>query len=41
MAQSLKALVALEEDLGSTPSTHTVAHKHLKLQFQGIPSDLF
>lgn len=27
---------ALVEDPGSVPSTHTVAHNHLKLYFQGI-----
>jgi hypothetical protein len=37
MAQQLKALVALSEDidLGSVLSTHMVAQSHLKLQLQG------
>jgi hypothetical protein len=29
MLQWLGALVALEEDLGSIPSTHMVVHNHL------------
>ena len=35
MAQQLRALAALAEDLGSVPSTHTVVHNHLKLHFWG------
>jgi hypothetical protein len=33
MAQWLRALAALAEDLGSIPSNHMVAHNHF--QFQG------
>jgi hypothetical protein len=29
MAQQLRALVTLEEDLGSVPNTFMVAHSHL------------
>jgi hypothetical protein len=29
MAQQLKPLAALAEDLGAVPSTHRVAHNHL------------
>jgi hypothetical protein len=29
MAQELRILVTLAEDLGSVPSVHMVAHKHL------------
>ena len=29
MAQQLRALSALAEDLGLAPGTHTVAHNHL------------
>lgn len=36
MAQWLKAIAILREDLGLTPRVHTVAHNHLKLQSQGI-----
>ena len=35
MAQQLKALTALPEDAGSIPSTHTVVHSCLQLQFRG------
>lgn len=35
--QRFGALVALTEDLGLVPSTHVVGHRHLYLQFQGIP----
>jgi hypothetical protein len=38
MAQWLRALI-LEEDLGSIPSTHMVAHNHLLLT--QVPGDLF
>ena len=34
MAQRLGTLLALEEDLGSVPSTIVMAHNHLYLQFQ-------
>lgn len=33
MAQRLRALSALPENLGSNPGTHTVAHNQLSLQF--------
>lgn len=36
MAQWLRALAALEEDLGLVPSTHMLVFNHLKLQFHGI-----
>lgn len=36
MAQQLRALVALTEDLVLLLSDHTATYKHLKLQFQGI-----
>lgn len=36
MAQRSTALTVLPEDLGSIPSTHSVAHNHLYLQSQGI-----
>lgn len=32
MAQGLKALVVLEEDLGSIPGTHVTANNHLQHQ---------
>jgi hypothetical protein len=32
MAQQLKAVVALSEDLGSSPRTYTIAHNHRQLQ---------
>jgi hypothetical protein len=35
MAQQLRALPALAEDLGSIPATHRAAHNCLQLQFQG------
>ena len=35
MSQRLRELAALSEDLGSIPSTHTVAHGCLYPQFQG------
>lgn len=35
MAQQLRVLVALVEDLKSVLSTHVVAHYHPQLQFQG------
>ncbi|EGW04989.1 hypothetical protein I79_003494 [Cricetulus griseus] len=40
MAQQLRALVALPEDLGSSPSTHMAAYSHLQLQSQGIQHPL-
>lgn len=36
MAQEVRALFALAENLGSVPWTHMMAHNHLKLQFQEI-----
>jgi hypothetical protein len=36
MAQWLRVLVDLSEDPGLIPSSHTTAHNHLQLQFQGI-----
>lgn len=36
MVQWLRTLVALTEDLGSVPNTHTVGHTHLQLQFPWI-----
>jgi hypothetical protein len=36
LAQRLRALTALTEDLGLIPSTHTVAYSYPELQFQGI-----
>jgi hypothetical protein len=36
MAQWLRTLAALTEDLGLVPSAHMVVYNHLKLQFQGI-----
>lgn len=36
MAQWVREYTALVEDSGLVPSTHTVAHNHLKLHFQGI-----
>lgn len=35
MVPSLRALLALLEDLGSVPSTHIVSHKHLYVQLWG------
>jgi hypothetical protein len=35
---ALRRVVPLAKDPGSIPSTHTVAHNQLKLQFQGIGS---
>jgi hypothetical protein len=35
MAQQLRALAALLEDLGSIPSIQLVVHNHLYLQFRG------
>jgi hypothetical protein len=40
MAQLLRVLSALAEDLGSVLSTHMVAHNLLVLQFQGIQHPL-
>ena len=40
MAQQLRALAALPEDMGSVPRTHIVAHKWLKIQVQGIQHSL-
>jgi hypothetical protein len=34
MAQRLRALAALPEDLGSIPNTHMAAHNSLELLFQ-------
>jgi hypothetical protein len=34
MAQWLRALAALPEDLGSVPRTHVADHNHLELQLQ-------
>ena len=36
MAQQLKALTVLAEDISSVPSTRVVAHNHLNLHFQAI-----
>lgn len=36
MVQQLLSLTALAEDLGSIPSIHTVAYKHLLFQSRGI-----
>ena len=36
MAQTLRALATLAEDLASVPSTYMAAHSHLYLQLQGI-----
>jgi hypothetical protein len=36
MAQALRALATLPEDLGSTSSYQIIAHNWLYLQFQGI-----
>lgn len=36
MAQPLRALATLPEDLGSIPSTHITAHNCLQLQSHGI-----
>jgi len=36
LAQQLRALAALPEDLGSIPNNHIAAHNCLQLQFQGI-----
>lgn len=36
VAQWLRAMAALEENLGSIPSTRMATKNYLKLQFQGI-----
>ena len=36
MAQRLKALAVLVEDLALAPSSHMVAHNHLQFRFQQI-----
>lgn len=36
MAQRLRVLVALTEDLGSFPSTYMATHNHLELHFLEI-----
>ena len=36
MAQQLRALTVIAEDLGLVPNTHMVAHNCLWLKFQGI-----
>jgi hypothetical protein len=36
MAQQLRALAILSEDLDSVPIAHTTAHNYLQLSFQGI-----
>lgn len=36
MAQHIRALAALAEDLGLVSSEEVVAHNHLDFQFQGI-----
>lgn len=43
MAQQLRVLAAVEEDLGSGPRAHVAAHNYLEVQFQGdlIPSSGF
>ena len=43
MAQQVRVLAALPEDLSSIPSIHLTAHNHLKLQFKGdlVPSSGF
>lgn len=38
MTQSSRALTSLPGDLSSIPSTHTVTHKHLKLQVSRDPT---
>lgn len=35
MLEHLRALAAISEDCGAVPSTHTVAHNPLELQFRG------
>ena len=40
MAQWLRSLAALPEDLGSVLSTHSDTHNHLQLQFQEISCPL-
>ena len=36
MAQQLRALATLREDLGVLPSTHIIAHNELGLHLQGF-----
>ena len=40
MSLELREFAAIAEDPGSVPSTHTVTHNHLGLQFQGIRQHL-
>lgn len=37
MAQQLRAVTVLAEDLSSNPSTHMASHNHSEFQFQGTP----
>ena len=36
MAQQLRALAVLKENLGLVPNSHTVAHNQLSIQFQEL-----